>query len=320
MDLPAVVRKVVRRLDPRLIVLLELELWPAFLRVADELGVPQVVLNGRITEGSFRSYRRLRWWLPEYDRLALVAAQDEDNRLRFTRLGVPEARTVVTGSLKHDLVAAPDAAAVAALRRELGLPPAGQGGLPVFLAGSTHEGEDEPAVAAWRAAGGGGAAHMLLVPRHLERLKDIQRLLRRLDVPWELRSAARPDRPPGTLLLVDSMGELESLFGLADVVFLGGSLVPVGGHNVLEPAAAGCALLVGPHLESCRREADLLAGAGALQVVPDGAALCARLATLLADAGERARRGRAGAEAAGRLRGAAQADVALLRAGGWLER
>lgn len=314
LDLAWVSRRVVRRLAPRLIVLLELEVWPALLRVADELGVPQVIVNGRVTEQSWRSYRRWRWWLPEFDRLALVAAQDETYRDRIEALGVPADRLHVTGNLKHELIGEGDPRAAAELARDAGL----DDGRPVFVAGSTHAGEDEPVVRAWQAAGGGASAHLVLVPRHPERVKDITRLLRRLDVPWVLRSQGGAPRDPGTVLLVDTMGELESLFGLAAVVFLGGSLAPVGGHNVLEPAAAGCPVLVGPYLESCRWEADLLREAGALQVLPDGAALGDRLTTLLADEGVRAAMGARAREAVARLRGAADADVRLLAGAGLL--
>jgi 3-deoxy-D-manno-octulosonic-acid transferase len=314
LDLAWIVRRVLRRLAPRLIVLLELEVWPALLRVADELGVPQVIVNGRVTEQSWKSYRRWRWWLPEFDRLALVAAQDETYRERIAALGVPADRLHVTGNLKHELVHDSDPVAVADLARRAGL----DDGRPVFVAGSTHAGEDEPVVRAWRRAGGGARAHLVLVPRHLQRVREITRLLKRLDVRWALRSQGGAARNPETLLLLDTMGELETLFGLASVVFLGGSLVPVGGHNVLEPAAAGCPVLVGPHLESCRVEAELLAAAGGLEVLADGEALAERLSVLLGDGELRNAMGARARAAVARLQGAADADVRLLAGAGLL--
>jgi 3-deoxy-D-manno-octulosonic-acid transferase len=314
LDLVWVVRRVLRRLKPRLIVLLELEVWPALLRVADELGVPQVIVNGRVTEQSWRSYRRWRWWLPEFDRLALVAAQDETYRERIAALGVPADRLHVTGNLKHELDAEGDPDSARELARRAGL----DDGRPVFVAGSTHAGEDEAVVRAWRSARGESGAHLVLVPRHLERVREIVRLLKRLGERSVLRSQGGTARSPDTVLLVDSMGELELFFGLASVVFLGGSLVPVGGHNVLEPAAAGRAVLVGPHLESCRAEADLLREAGGLEVVEDEAALTRRLGALLADAGLATAMGERARAAVARLRGAAQADVRLLAEAGLL--
>ena len=284
--------------------------------LADGAGVPQVIVNGRVSASSFRSYRRLRWWLPEFDRIALVAAQDETHAERIRELGVPPERVHVTGNLKHDLVGASDPAAAARLAETLGLD--GEG--PVFVAGSTHDGEDGPCVEAWLAAGGGARSQLVLVPRHLDRLKDIQKLLRRLGVDWVLRSACEGQpRSADQVLLVDTMGELETLFALADVVFLGGSLVPVGGHNVLEPAAAGCPVLVGPWTETCRRETEILLAAGGLAQVKEADELTAVLEPLLVEPGRATAMGERARQAVEGLAGAAAADVALLVERGWLE-
>lgn len=315
LDLSVVVRRVLRRVDPRLIVLMELEVWPAFLRAADEHGVPQVIVNGRVTEGSARGYRRWSWWLPEFDRLALVAAQDAAHAGRIAGLGVPAQRVHVTGNLKHELVQAVPAPRVEALARELNLPP----GEAVFVAGSTHDGEDEPVLRAWLEVGGARACRLLLVPRHPERARDIERLAARLGVRLARRSSLAPKGSTAEALLVDTVGELETLFGLADVVFLGGSLVEVGGHNVLEPAAAGRVQLVGPHLANCRAEARLLQEAGGLQVVADGAELARALGELLADPARRRALGGAARRALGALRGAARTDVDLLVEHGLLD-
>ncbi len=318
LDIAWVVRRVVRRIAPRLIVLVELEVWPAFLRVADEEGVPLTVVNGRITAASWTSYRRFSWWLPEYDRLGLVTAQDETQAGRFASLGVPAERIVVAGNLKHDMVGGAEATADAGARRDLRAEWRLDDGRLLFVAGSTHDGEDQAAVLAWRAAGGAQASRLALVPRHLTRVRDIQRQLRKLGVRATLRSEMSPGQAPGDIILVDSMGELEDLFGVADVVFLGGSLAPIGGHNVLEPAAAGVPVLVGPHLESCAFEAERLSQAGGLQVVADAAELGRRLATLLSDPEERRRRGAAAAHAVQGLRGASRICVDLLEQKGLL--
>ena len=314
LDLSLVVHRVLRRLRPRLLVLLELEVWPALVRAADEAGIGPAIVNGRMTEKSWRNYRRWSWWLPEFDRLCLVAAQDETYGRRIADLGVPESRIRVTGNLKHELGEPPAREAVAALAARTGL----GDGHPVFVAGSTHAGEDELAAAAWQAAGGGAACHFVLVPRHRERVPDVLRTLKRMGLECALHSKAEPGRGRASVLVVDTLGELEAFFALASVVFLGGSLVPVGGHNVLEPAAASAAVLVGPHLESCRAEAERLRAAGGLEIVPDGAALSARLAALLADGEGRAAMGRKARAAVSGLRGAAAADVALLAEAGLL--
>jgi 3-deoxy-D-manno-octulosonic-acid transferase len=315
LDLPWVVRRVMARIQPRSIVMVELEVWPTLMRLADRAGIPQAIVNGRVSQSSYSSYRRLRWWLPEFDRLHLVAAQNEVYAGRIVDLGVPADRVVVCGNLKHDLTEAAPPAACAALGKELAL----AGDRPVIVAGSTHDGEDEPAVRAWLAAGGAEAAELVLVPRHLDRVPEIGRLLRRLEVPCALRSGLPGPRPAGSIVLVDTMGELEALFGLADVVFLGGSLVPVGGHNVLEPAAAGVGVLVGPHLDSCRVEADALQAAGGLEVVADGVALASSLRRLVDDQSARAAMGSAARAACEGLSGATDATLLELERAGMLD-
>ena len=314
-DVRAVVRRVLARLAPRALLLVELEAWPALLRAADERGVPVAIVNGRITERSFRRYRAWRWWLPEFARVSLVAAQDERCTARLAELGVQRSRVHVTGNLKHDQAQPAPPAAVAALARELGL----DRGLPAFVAGSTHAGEEQAALAAWRAAGGAAVSRLVLVPRHPERAAEVARAVARAGQACVLRSGPDAARAGWSVLVADRMGELEALFGSAAVVFLGGSLVPVGGHNVLEPALAGCPVLVGPHLDNCRAEADLLAAAGGLAVVADERALGARLAALLADESARRAMGEAARTASAGLRGAAEADVRLLAEAGLLD-
>lgn len=316
LDLPWVVGPVLRAVAPRLVLTVELELWPTFMRLADRAGVPQALVNGRLGDASFRTYRRLSWWLPEFDRLALVSAQTAEHGRRLVELGVAPGRVHVCGNLKHDLAQAAPAAEVEALGRELGLP----GAFPVFLAGSTHAGEDELVLEAWQRAGGSATSTLVLVPRHVDRVPEIQRLLARRGLTATLRSAARRPRAPAAILLVDTLGELEPLFGLADVVFLGGSLVPVGGHNLLEPAAAGRPILVGPHLESCRVEAEALGRAGGLRVVPDASALGEALGALLAAPDSRRRMGEAARAGRALLSGGTEALIDVLQAGGLLGR
>ncbi|MGQ0551844.1 MAG: 3-deoxy-D-manno-octulosonic acid transferase [Planctomycetota bacterium] len=314
LDLSWIVRHVLRRVSPRLLILMELEVWPALLRAADEAGVAQAIVNGRVTQQSARRYRRWNWWLPEFDRLALVAAQDAANAQRIIGLGVPAERVHVTGNLKHEILEPVSPERSAELARTVGLTT----NRPIFVAGSTHDGEDEAVLAAWEAAGGAAVCQLVLVPRHLRRLPDIQRLIERRRLTWRLRSAGTGLAGSEAVLLVDSMGELEGFFALAAITFLGGSLVPVGGHNVLEPAAAGCPILVGPHLESCRAEAELLREAGGLLVTQDAAALTQTLRELLADEPRRRAMGRAAGLAARTLRGAAAADVQLIAERGLL--
>jgi len=315
LDLPWVVGPVLRHIAPRAILLVELEVWPTMMRLASAADIPQAIVNGRMSQASFAGYRRLRWWLPEFERLALVLAQTEIYAERLRGLGVAAERLHVCGNLKHDLTEPVDAATCSALAEELGL----DGGRPVFLAGSTHDGEDEPVLLAWLAAGGAAVCDLVLVPRHLDRVGEIGRLLRRHDTPFTLRSQLPVGRPAEHVLLVDTLGELETLFGVADVVFLGGSLVPVGGHNVLEPAAASRPILVGPHLDSCQAEAEALQAAGGLAVVADQSALGKRLAELLSDESERRAMGAAGRRCLVGLAGATETMLGLLAAKGLLD-
>ncbi|MFT7462567.1 MAG: 3-deoxy-D-manno-octulosonic-acid transferase [Pseudohongiellaceae bacterium] len=308
LDFPLVTASVLRRMNPRQVVMVELEVWPSFSRQADRAGVPQIIVNGRVSQSSYGTYRRFCWWLPEFDRLTLVAAQTDEYAARIADLGVPRSRIEVTGNLKHDLTQPASREEVAGLAEELAF----RTDLPVFVAGSTHDGEDEPVIDAWLAAGGAATSQLVIVPRHLDRLKDIGRLLRRKELTWVARSACPCPREQGAVLLVDTMGELEALFGLADVVFLGGSLVPVGGHNVLEPAAASCPVLTGPWVETCRFEADALEPAEGLEVVQNGAALGVALERLLANPKLAKRRGAAARKVAESLAGATDRTMALL--------
>ncbi len=159
----------------------------------------------------------------------------------------------------------------------------------------------------------------MLVPRHLERLKEIEQALDRLGLPWSRRSERVTDRSPEVVLLVDTMGELEGFFRLASVVFLGGSLVPVGGHNVLEPAAAGKPLLVGPYLETCQKEADHLLAHRALEVVTDQKSLTTALKRLYEDETARKTMGDAGLSAVAELTGGVEASLAILEERGLIQ-
>ncbi|MED5330332.1 MAG: 3-deoxy-D-manno-octulosonic acid transferase [Planctomycetota bacterium] len=315
MDFGWIVWRTLNVIKPRLLILLELEIWPTLMRLTDRAGVPQVILNARMTQLSFESYRRWRWWVPEYDRLDLVAVQDAQYVERFTSLGVPAERVKVTGNLKHDICHLKENNLGDDWADEVGLGDSA----PIFVAGSTHQGEDEIVAEAWRDAQGDHPCHLVLVPRHLERLKEIEQALDRLGLPWSRRSERVTDRSPEVVLLVDTMGELEGFFRLASVVFLGGSLVPVGGHNVLEPAAAGKPLLVGPYLETCQREADHLLAHRALEVVTDQKSLTTALKRLYEDETARKTMGDAGLSAVAELTGGVEASLAILEERGLIQ-
>ncbi|MCI0341437.1 MAG: 3-deoxy-D-manno-octulosonic acid transferase [Planctomycetales bacterium] len=316
-DLGGSVRRVFRRLRPSLLVLVELELWPNVLLTAHRLGIPVAVVNGRITQRSFSGYRLIRWALaPGLSRLGSACVQTFAYGERLVALGVPADRVRVTGSLKYDAV---DVTRAEAERERtaarLALSPEDR----VLVAGSTHPGEEAPVLAALAAARARApGARLVLVPRHPERVAEAEAAVRAAgERPVRLtaldRSEVAPASARGAVVIGDTMGDLGSLYAVATAVFVGGSLVPHGGQNVLEPAALGKPVVVGPYTFNFREPVDLLRGAGALEVVPDGAALPAALGALLADpaaGAERGARGRAAVEAA---RGATGRTIAILR-------
>lgn len=309
-DLGVVVARALRRVDPTALLLVELEVWPTWLRLADRRGVPCAVVNGRVTERSARRYARLAWWVPEFDRLSLVAAQDDAIAARFVALGVPPERVHVVGNLKHEGTRAPDSTAVARLAADLGAADGGQ----VFVAGSTRTGEDEPLVDLWRrAVEHAPTLALVLVPRHPPRVPDVVALVRAAGHDVTLRSELSAERPwdRRTVLVVDTIGELGALYALADVAFVGGTLVEIGGHNVLEPAAAGAPQVVGPHVANCRHEVELLADQGLLAIVEGAADGASRVVEMLGDDAREARRKQAAAFVAG-LAGATEAHLRVL--------
>jgi len=259
-DIAPLVSRFLRRLEPDCVVLLELEIWPNFLRGANRRGISVAVVNGRITEKSYSRYRRFRQLLPQHDRISLFCVQEERYAERFRRLSIDPARIVVTGNVKADGLRLGRAQAPAELSELLG----GARDQMIGVAGSTHEPEELELVRAWLAAE--SESRLVLVPRHPERADSIVRRLAQEGVETQRlselrRGSLRPD--PGLPVLVDTIGELEQVYALADWAFVGGSLIPHGGQNILEPAAQGIPVLFGPSMENFAHEAELLLRHGA---------------------------------------------------------
>lgn len=310
-DLSTLPARFLRAVDPDLVVLMELEVWPNFLRRANRLGVPVAIVNGRITAESFANYKRLfSLTLPQFNRVSLMAAQSEAYAARFRELADSGERVVVAGNVKADGLRTgprepdPDLARLAA----------GAPGQPVLVAGSTHDPEERLVRDAFEAAVPG--ARVILVPRHPERAATVVAGLAE-DGPapqrlTELRGGEAPD--PARPLVVDTIGELEGIYGLADLVFVGGSLVPHGGHNMLEPAAQGRPVLYGPHLANFVQEAALLEESGGARRVADAEELAAVVGELIEDASRRERMAAAGMRAVEDQKGATERTLALLHA------
>jgi len=270
LDIPWSVVRRFARWRPDVLVLIETEIWPHWLRVAARRRVPVVVLNARISDRTFRSYQALKaMWKPLLRTLAGVGAQSERHASRWRGLGADPDRVSVTGNLKHD-VPFPDKAGRAALAAKYGFSTEEE----IFVCGSTRPGEEEILLEAFQTlAKDAPALKLILAPRHTERAAEVERLLSRRELEFQRRSdlvkTPGPVRAP--VLILDTLGELAEVYGLARWAFLGGSLVPQGGQNPLEPARWGVPMVFGPHMENFQEIADaLLAVGGAAQVADAG--------------------------------------------------
>ena len=306
------VSRFLQRVSPALVVLMELEIWPNFLRKANRRGIPEAILSGRITEKSFQNYKKFGSTLPQFNRITVFGAQDERYAERFRHLARSADRVVVTGNVKVDGLRSgpvPRDARFHELERLAG----GTQGQPVLVAGSTHDPEELWVLGAFLE--GAPGARVILVPRHPERGdRVIEALAARGVRPQRLtdlrQGRERPD--PSRPLVVDTIGELERIYGLADLVFVGGSLVPHGGQNMLEPAAQGCPVLYGPHVDNFIQEAALLEDAGGARRVTDAAQLARVVRELIADPAARARMAEAGVHAVEGQKGATARTLKVL--------
>ena len=265
MDFAFAIRPYLRRLRPQLVVIAETELWPNFFRLAHAHGARVAIVNARISDRSWPGYRRFRFLLKRIFRsVDLVLAQTEEDRRRLAQLGAPEARLHTTGILKFDVPAPALPPLVDSLRKAL----AESGATPVLVCGSTVD-EEEPLLlrAFENILASYPQAVMILAPRHPERFDEVSRLLERLGIHFFKRSLWAGEAVAGGVLLVDTIGELAALYSLADIAFVGGSLVPRGGHNIIEPAQHGVAIMVGPHTDDFRDIVRLFQSHDALRVV-----------------------------------------------------
>lgn len=304
-----IVDRFLRRIRPVAVVLVELEIWPNFLRGANRRGIPVAVVNGRITERSFDSYSRFRNLLPQFNRISLFCVQAEEYGDRFAGLGCERERILLTGNVKADSLGDGPVEPGEELRRLLG----GAGGQLVLTAGSTHEDEELQLLRVWM--DGLRELRLILVPRHPQRAPEVVAVARELGVEVqrlsELRAGATLD--PSAPVIVDTIGELERVYGLSDLVFIGGSLVPHGGQNMLEPASQGLPVLYGPHVDNFPIEAQLLEEAGAALRLGGAEELGPRLRELVESPARRAAMARAGLEVVREQKGATARTLAALR-------
>jgi tetraacyldisaccharide 4'-kinase len=304
------VRRVLRTIRPNVVVVLETEIWPVLFRTIAGAGCELLIVNGRISDAAWPRYRRWRMMFRQVLTLPrVIAAQTEVDRQRFVALGAPAERVTVAGNLKYDAAPAAAAPPDAVLELIARTQPD-----HVWIAASTTASaepgdpdEDDAAIAAFRELGHDlPRLLMVLVPRKPERFAAAAGKLADAGISHVRRSALGSDDKlplPGALLL-DSLGELNSLFPLADVVFMGGSLAQRGGHNILEPAAAGKAVVVGPHMENFATIATEFRDAGAIVEITGPAELARTIAELLRDPARRESIGARAREVAAAKRGA----------------
>lgn len=315
LDLPWAVQRALTTLQPEVFVALESEVWPTFLSTARRRGVRLGLMNARLSDRSFRRYQRAGKFLGEFlDLFETIAAGSQEDRRRLAALGLDPRKLVFTGNLKVD--------ALLARRGDLTHPPSPSlahrlalTGEPVLLAASTHAGEEEVVLTAYEALRGPyPSLRLILVPRHPERAPAVEDLLARHGLGSQRWSALKDGagEPSQPVVLVDTVGDLFNLYGLADVAFVGGSLVPHGGQNILEPAVWGLSPLYGPHWENFRWAEEILREAGLGAVVHDAPSLAAATRQLLADPEGRRRRGKAALAALEAHRGAARRQAQLI--------
>ncbi|MFC0267508.1 lipid IV(A) 3-deoxy-D-manno-octulosonic acid transferase [Kushneria aurantia] len=279
LDFPGATRRFVERLAPEIAIIVETELWPNLIHACSLQGVPVTVVNARITERGFRRYRRFAGLMvPVIRQLSWVGAKSGEDAQRFRALGVPARRINVTGALKFDLQL--DAQSVAAGRqlREA------FGDRPVWVAGSTHEGEESQLLRAHATLRQRFPdALLVLVPRHPQRFDEVDALCRRQGLEVARRSAGDTVGATTAVYLGDTLGELMALYGAGDIAFVGGSLVDIGGHNLLEPAALGRAVISGPSLSSLGDVLDMLEKGRARLEARDADELGRTLVALIGD-------------------------------------
>jgi 3-deoxy-D-manno-octulosonic-acid transferase len=321
-DTPGAVRRFLKRVRPRAAIIMETELWPNLLRECERDGVPVLLASARLSAKSVTQYRRFgSLFAGVFSKNLLVAAQSAEDAERFRSIGAAAERTVVVGNVKFDVgVDAGITQAGKALRV------AYAGTRPVWIAGSTHTGEEEQLLDAHALLLASiPNAVLLLVPRHKDRFAGVAELLARRGVKFARRSrmasgaearlasdaeAWLPSDAP--VLLVDTVGELATLYASADVAFVGGSLVPTGGHNLLEPAALGLPVLTGPSYFNGKEIAQLLLARGAALEVKNAADLAAVLQRLLAEPATSKQIGSIGKEIIAANRGSVAKLLALI--------
>ncbi len=308
-DLPGAVRRFLDRIQPQIAVILETEVWPNLYRELGRRRIPIVLASARLSEKSVRRFRRIAGLFRDaLNQDLTIAAQTRLDADRFLEVGASRQRTHVTGNIKFDLEVPADVRMRGTQLRETQFP-----ARFVWVAGSTHEGEEQILLEAHRELlRSQPEALLILVPRHPNRFERVRQWLAGEQLIFAARSRGDAANPATQVLLADTLGELLMLYAAADVAFVGGSLVPIGGHNLLEPAALARPILTGPHNFNAPDIARLLFDSGAALQVDSASSLAQTLRELQADPARRERLGRAARSIVENNRGALDRLMALV--------
>ena len=314
-DFPWVIRRVLARIRPRGLVLTEGEFWPNLLRALQARGIPTVLINGRVSDRSFRGYRRLRaFFRPVLAGLDPACVQTETDAARLRELGTPAEAIRVLGNAKYDVpsMRPDDAATARSIFAAAGIPPEAL----ILLGGSTWPGEEKILAGLYLALRREEPRlRLVLAPRHAERRRAVIEEVNAAGLSHVLRTRGRAGEAvastgPDSVLILDTTGELQSLYAGADLIFVGKSLTETGGQNIIEPAQYAKPILVGPHMENFRAVTEDFLRAGALIQVADAAGLEAELARLLKEPARAAALGRAAGQWVESSRGVLRQTVA----------
>ena len=307
-------RRTLKAINPAAVLIMETELWPNFLRECKARQIPVALVNGRISRQSFRRYKLITFFLRRVlSSLSIAVMQSELDADRLRTLGISKERLFTSGNLKFDAqVAGGLANKTEEIRTRFGL----YTGAPLILAASTHSNEEEIILESVKQL---GKVRLMIAPRHPERFKEVAELIQQSGLSWTKRTnPANPSDTNATVILLDTIGELPATYELAEIVFVGGSLVDKGGHNVLEPAASGVAVVTGAHTHNFQAIVELMHEANAIVQLPplEGSAAGDEVAhaftKLLADPAERAELGRRGKQLVIDNQGATNKTIELI--------
>lgn len=282
-DLPIIVHRFLKQLRPAIVIILETELWPNWLYQFKKANIPVMIANARLSPRSFARYQRVkRFFKPLLHTIARVATQTKEDHARFQTLGLTEKQLTVTGNLKFDQIIPPQCLSDAKKLR------AHWPDRPTLIAASTHAGEETLLLTAFREIQRiFPNAFFILVPRHPERFAAVSNLCQQLKYSVAIRSQNQIPTPTTDIYLADTTGELLTLYAAADVAFVGGSLIAIGGHNLIEPASLGIPIITGPYLDNFLAVRDVLLDHQALLLAKSAADIATHVIALFSDTEKR---------------------------------